>query len=100
MSKTYRKPHLANIGHLDDARWIGFREQDKPVRVKVTEQYLVVMLQDRRIIFAPLAWYPALVQATPEQRSGVKISGHNLLWEKLDLIIRARSLICGTPETS
>ena len=38
------------------------------IRVEVSEDALSVELADGRTIAAPLAWYPRLAQATPEER--------------------------------
>ena len=37
--------------------------------VEVTEDSLTAELTDGRIISVPLAWYPRLVHATPDERS-------------------------------
>ncbi len=43
--------------------------------VHFTEDTLAVDLVDGRTIIVPLAWYPRLLEATPDQRSGWKVAG-------------------------
>jgi hypothetical protein len=43
----------------------GIRVRD----VMVSEDELTVVLMDGRTITVPLAWYPRLAEATPEQRA-------------------------------
>jgi hypothetical protein len=43
--------------------------------VRVTEDMISVDLYDGRIITAPLAWFPRLLHATPEQRSNWRGAG-------------------------
>ena len=43
--------------------------------VHFTEDTIAVDLMDGRTIVVPLAWYPTLLEASPEQRSNWKISG-------------------------
>lgn len=42
--------------------------------VRCDEDTLWVELADGRSIGAPLAWFPRLLRATPEQRAAVRIS--------------------------
>ena len=37
-----------------------------------------------RTLSVPLAWFPSLVRAKPEQRKAVVISARGLHWEELD----------------
>ena len=43
--------------------------------VRFTEDDLVVALLDGRTISVPLAWYPRLLSATPEQRANWRAAG-------------------------
>ena len=43
--------------------------------VTVTEDTLTAELSDGRAISVPLAWYPRLVHATPEERDNWKLIG-------------------------
>lgn len=67
--------------------------------VKVTEDTLVVDLMDGRTIIVPLAWYPRLLHATPEQRTNWKISGggYGIHWPDVDEDLSASGLLRGAP---
>ena len=65
------------------------------VDVTVNEDAIMVRLADGREISAPLAWYPRLLDATPEQRSKWQIigGGYGINWEDLDEDISVRGLL-------
>ena len=54
--------------------------------VSVTENTLSVDLQDGRTISVPVAWYPRLLYATPNERSQWRLIGHGygIHWEDID----------------
>jgi Protein of unknown function (DUF2442) len=54
-----------------------------------------VDLADGRKLGVPLAWFPRLLRATPEQRSACRISGRGLHWEVLDEDISIAGLLAG-----
>jgi len=60
---------------------------------------LHVRLKDGRSISAPLAWYPRLFHATPEQRAKWKISGggYGIHWPEIDEDISTEGLLRGAP---
>lgn len=60
------------------------RPQDRPIHVDFTDDMLIVRLADGREIATPLAWYPRLLHATPEQRQNVEFSHSGLHWHELD----------------
>jgi hypothetical protein len=43
----------------------------------------------------PLAWFPRLMRATPEEREAVEISACGLHWEALDEDISVAGLLAG-----
>lgn len=65
--------------------------------VRCDDETLWVDLADGRTIGAPLAWFPRLLHASPEERAGVRISpsGYGLHWEKLDEDISVDGLLAG-----
>ena len=67
--------------------------------VAVTEDTLSVELSDGRSIAVPLAWFPRLVYATPEERSRWRLigKGHGIHWEDLDEDISVEGLLAGRP---
>ncbi len=56
-----------------------------------------VDLTDGRTLGIPLAWFPILLEATPEQRLKYRIgaSGNGLHWEELDEDISVEGLLAG-----
>ncbi len=54
-----------------------------------------VELSDGRTLGVPLAWFPRLLRAAPEQREAVRISPRGLHWETLDEDISVAGLLAG-----
>ncbi len=72
---------------------------EKIVGVAVTEDELKADLLDGRSITVPLAWYPRLLHATPEQRANWKIAGggHGIHWPDVDEDLSSEGLLRGAP---
>ena len=56
-----------------------------------------VELSDGRTLGVPLAWFPRLLHASPEQRRKYEMSGggEGLHWDELDEDISVRALLVG-----
>ncbi len=54
-----------------------------------------VALNDGRVLGVPLAWFPRLLRATPEQLQQVRISSRGLHWDVLDEDISIAGLLAG-----
>ncbi len=67
--------------------------------VRFTRDTLSVDLVDGRTITAPLAWYPRLLHATPEQRANWRIcgGGYGIHWSELDEDLSTEGLLRGAP---
>ena len=67
--------------------------------VRVSEDTLAVDLIDGRTIVVPLAWFPKLLDATPEQRRNWQISGagYGLHWPDVDEDLSTEGLLRGAP---
>jgi hypothetical protein len=69
--------------------------------VHVTEDTLTVDLIDGRTstIIVPLAWYPKLLDATPEERRNLQISGagYGIHWPDVDEDLSTEGLLRGAP---
>ena len=63
--------------------------------VRFDENSMWVDLSDGRVIAVPLAWFPRLLHATPQQREQVQFSPHGLHWETLDEDISVAGLLSG-----
>ncbi len=70
---------------------------ERVLDVQFTEDSLSVSLRDGRIISVPLAWYPRLLNATPQQRKNWKIagSGYGIHWPDLDEDLSTEGLLRG-----
>ena len=67
--------------------------------IKVTEDTLIAELSDGRTISVPLAWYPRLIHATPEERDNWELigTGEGIHWPDLDEDISVEMLLAGVP---
>lgn len=67
--------------------------------VTVTDEELIVNLKDGRTISAPLAWFPRLLHATPEQRAKWELmgEGEGIHWPDVDEDLSVAGLLRGTP---
>ena len=65
--------------------------------VAVTADDLVVGLMDGRTISVPLAWYPRLANAEPEQRANWTLSGggYAIHWPEIDEDLDTEGLLMG-----
>jgi hypothetical protein len=66
-----------------------------PLRIRFDEDSFWVDLSDGRVLGVPLAWFPRLLNASPEQREQVRISTRGLHWEALDEDISIAGLLAG-----
>jgi hypothetical protein len=66
-----------------------------PKSARFDENSLWVELSDGRVIAVPLAWFPRLLHATPEQRAKVEISPMGLHWDELDEDVSVSGLLAG-----
>ena len=65
----------------------------------VTEDSLIVDLDDGRTISAPLAWYPRLLHGTLEERNNWCLigKGEGIHWPDLDEDISLENILFGKP---
>lgn len=66
-----------------------------PTAVRFEDERMWIDLSDGRILGVPLAWFPRLRNASPEQRQAVEISAFGLHWEALDEDISVAGLLAG-----
>jgi hypothetical protein len=74
-----------------EARWTS------AVNIEVTEESLVIDLEDGRTISVPLAWYPRLLHATPEERNNWHLigRGEGIHWPDLDEDVSVENILLG-----
>jgi Protein of unknown function (DUF2442) len=65
------------------------------VDVSCTERTLEVALSDGRTLSVPLAWFPRLLVATPEQRGRWRLvaDGQGIEWSELEEDISVEGLL-------
>ena len=63
--------------------------------LRFDEDVMWVELSDGRTLGVPLAWFPRLLHATPDQRRMFEISKSGLHWEGLDEDISIEGLLAG-----
>ena len=74
---------------------LGTRVKD----VRCDDDMLIVDLLDGRTISVPLAWYPRLLHATPEQRKNWQPcgGGFGIHWPDIDEDLSTEGLLRGSP---
>jgi Protein of unknown function (DUF2442) len=67
--------------------------------VRFEAESLIVDLMDGRTISVPIAWYPRLVAASPEQRSNWQTcaGGYGIHWPEIDEDLSTDGLLRGAP---
>lgn len=68
-------------------------------QVQITEDTLTVELDDGRTLSVPMAWYPRLQHATPEEKENWRLigGGQGIHWESIDEDISVQGIIAGKP---
>ncbi len=66
-------------------------------RVEVSDDAFTVHLSDGRTISAPLAWYPRLLHARPDELARWRLigRGEGIRWDALDEDISVEGLLAG-----
>jgi len=75
------------------------RAGERVKSVRCTKDTLVVDLADGRSISVPLAWFPRLQSATPQQRNDWQLSGagYGVHWPDIDEDLSVDGLLRGAP---
>jgi hypothetical protein len=75
------------------------RADERVEGVRFTSDEFSVSLMDGRTITVPLAWFPRLLHASPEQRLNWKVSaaGYGIHWPDLDEDLSTEGLLRGAP---
>jgi len=75
------------------------RPGERVKNVHFSEDSLSVDLVDGRTISVPLAWYPRLLHATPQQRANWQIAGggYGIHWPELNEDLSSEGILRGAP---
>jgi len=78
---------------------LPLRADERVSDVSFSADSLSVTLKDGRVISVPLAWYPKLLHATPEQLDHWKIAGggYGIHWPDLDEGLSTEGLLRRAP---
>jgi hypothetical protein len=78
---------------------LALKADERVAGVSINGDSLSVSLKDGRIISVPLAWYPRLLHAAPEQLNNWKIAGggYGIHWPDLDEDLSTEGLLRGAP---
>lgn len=66
-----------------------------PEAVRFDDDVMWVDLSDGRTIGVPLAWFPRLLHATPDDRAACELSRRGLHWETLEEDVSVAGLLAG-----
>jgi len=77
----------------------GSIADERVADVRCDDASLIVDLADGRTISVPLAWYPRLLHATPEQRANWQTcgGGYGIHWRDIDEDLSTEGLLRGAP---
>jgi hypothetical protein len=75
------------------------KADERVMAVRIDDERLSVDLMDGRTIAVPLAWYPRLFQATPDQRQHWEVAGggFGIHWPDIDEDLSTEGLLRGPP---
>ena len=90
------------IGHPAQGKARRVTNEGAPRRVdevRCDDHRLIVDLKDGRTISVPLAWYPRLFDATPQQRAHWEpcAAGYGIHWPDIDEHLSTEGLLRGAP---
>jgi hypothetical protein len=77
----------------------AIRADERVKEVTCSDDVLSVELMDGRTISVPLAWFPRLLHATPEQRAHCTVAGggYGIHWPDVDEDLSTEGLLRGAP---
>jgi len=68
--------------------------------IRFDENNMWVELLDGRTIGIPLAWFPRLMRAKPDQRLKYELSTNGIHWDELDEDISVEGLLKGNSDST
>ncbi|EIF5203030.1 DUF2442 domain-containing protein [Salmonella enterica] len=66
-----------------------------PKKVKFDEYNMWVELSDARTLGVPLAWFPKLMHASPDERNDFELSRRGIHWDSLNEDVSIEGLLAG-----
>jgi len=68
---------------------------NRPVSLNIRDGMIWVTLHDKRVIAAPLNWFPWLADAAPEQQKNFELHPLSIYWPDLDDGLDIEALLTG-----
>ncbi len=86
-----------DYGELIERKWNSFPNNSRTRKVSFDHDAMWLELADGRKLGVPLAYFPRLLNAAPEQREAYEISGGGtgLHWDEIDEDINVEYLLLG-----
>ena len=77
----------------------AIKVDERVQNVYFSDDNISVDLMDGRTITVPLAWYPKLLTATPQQRERWQVcgGGYGIHWEEIDEDLSTEGFLRGAP---
>lgn len=85
---------------MNEGRDNIYNRNNEIVAVEITDNEVVVTLCDQRRVSAPLAWFPWLESATPEQRADYEMRARTIDWTQFDEGMSIEPFLLGLPTTA
>jgi hypothetical protein len=81
---------------------LAIQADERVENISFTEDTISVDLMDGRVITVPLAWYPRLLKATPDQQLNWEIcgGGYGIHWDDIDEDLSTEGMLRGAPAPS
>jgi hypothetical protein len=78
---------------------LAVKTDERVAGVSFDADRLIVDLMDGRTIAVPLAWYPRLLEASPEERADWEVAGagFGIHWPQIDEDLSVEGLLTGIP---
>lgn len=71
-------------------------QNNHPIGLALRDNMIWVTLRDKRVVGAPLRWFPWLASATVEQQTHFELHAFSIYWPDLDDGLDIEALITGS----
>jgi hypothetical protein len=72
-----------------------YADRNDAIDVQVTASHVIVTTRDQRVIHVPIAWFPWLENATPDQRQDFENHHTSIHWNSLDEGVSMQVVLLG-----
>ena len=71
-------------------------QNNHPIGLAIRDSMIWVTLRDKRVVGAPLHWFPWLANATGEQQTNFELHAFSIYWPDLDDGLDIEALVTGS----